>query len=102
MFIIISLIILWLADTYCQFVDKQQCQNPEIRALDKEVELLLDLSHGSENLTDSDNLIRISDDLINILSTSQIFPNDVSSVANILDGVIMYVSKKLLINKHIV
>jgi len=83
-------------------VDKQQCQNPEIRALDKEVELLLDLSHGSENLTDSDNLIRISDDLINILSTSQIFPNDVSSVANILDGVIMYVSKKLLINKHIV
>jgi len=78
-------------------MDKQQCHNPEIRALDKEVELLLDLSHGNENLTDSDNLIRISDDLINILSTSQIFPNDVSSVANILDGVIMYVSKGLSI-----
>ena len=65
------------------------CHTLEIKALDEKVKSLLD---GNENLTESvspDILIRIADDLINILNSSQIFPNDVSSVANILDGVIM-------------
>ena len=65
------------------------CHTPEITALAEEVESLL---HSRENATDlisSNNLIRISDDLVSVLSTTEIFSNDVLSVVSILDGVIM-------------
>ena len=70
-------------------LDVLDCHTPEIKTLDEEVQSLLELTHGNENLTGSITLIRIADDLINLLNSSLIYPNDVSLVANILDGVIM-------------
>ena len=65
------------------------CHTPEITALVEEVESLLNSRENDTDFIISDNLIRISDDLVSVLSTTEIFSNDVSSVIKILDGVIM-------------
>ena len=70
-----------------------ECHTPEIVELEMEVESL-------ENLTEliaPETVINITNELISSLTTSQpIFPNDVSSIANILDAVISYVAYYIL------
>jgi len=64
--------------------DNSECYTPEILALEMEVEALL--SVGSS--ISIEILVDISNQLINILNTSQIFQSDVPLVANILSDVI--------------
>ena len=65
------------------------CRTPEITALVEEIESLLNSRENDTDLISSNNLIRISDDLVSVLSTTEIFSNDVSSVIKILDEIIM-------------
>ena len=66
-----------------------ECHTPEIVELEMEVESLKNLTE----LVAPETVINITNELISNLNTSQpIFPNDVSSIANILDAVISYVT----------
>jgi len=66
-----------------------ECHTPEIVELEMEVESLKNLTE----LVAAETVINITNELISSLNTSQpIFPNDVSSITNILDAVISYVT----------
>jgi len=68
--------------------DVFECHTPEIMTLEMEAKSLL--SAGDNETVTPETVINITKELINSLNTSKsIFPSDVSSIANILDAVIM-------------
>ena len=83
--IIISFCGLGITQNDCLQSDMSECCTTEILALEMEVNALL----GVETAISLEILGDISNQLVDILSTSRILKNDISSVANILSGIIM-------------
>lgn len=67
-----------------------ECRTPDIVELEMEAESLFGDDGNVEESVMPENVIDITDDLINILDTLQpIFPNDLLSIINILDAIIL-------------
>ena len=70
--------------------DVSECRTPEVVQLEMEAESLLTVDGDVGESVTSETVIDITDELSSILNTSQpIFPNDLSSITNILDVVIL-------------
>lgn len=70
--------------------DVSECRTPDIVELEMEAESLFGDDGNVEESVTPEDVTDITDDLINILDTLQpIFPNDLLSIINILDAVIL-------------